>query len=334
MQKLFARRALSRLAAAVLATAGLVTSAACAAPQDVASAPRSAEAGGTFPLTITHALGTTEIPARPQRVVALSNADISLATALGADVVAAIRYPRSTDGNYPGVEPPLSADVLTLDQVQLDLEKVVVAEPDLILATGYYQIAQYYAQLSEIAPTLAYQTKLYGDSQETQALEIGRALGAEAQAQALLDTAEQALADFKAAHPALAGKRYIYGQLPADGSLQVYTAQGPTTQFFLDLGLVIPESLADLPSGGTRIPVGVSLSPEQVGYLDDADLAFLVSHSDDLWNSFITLPTVQNLAITKAGNIQQWSFDLATALISPNPANTKWILNGLEGHFA
>lgn len=327
MPSLLLRRSV-RAAASLLTAAALVGTAACASSTTDTAAPAEGAVG--FPVTITHALGTAEIPAKPTRVVALGNSDISLASALGAQIVAAPKFARSADGNYPGVNPPLTADVLTLDQQNLNLEAIAAAQPDLILAAGYYQVEQFYPQLSAIAPTVAYETRLYGDTAEAQALLVGRALGAEDQARTLVADAAQAVVDFRAAHPALEGKRYAYGQLPADGSIQIYTAQGPTTQFFADLGMVLPEQYSSLPTGGTRIPVGVSLSPEQASYLDDADIALLVPHTDDIWTTFTSAPLVQNLQVSRDGHLQRSDFGLATALVSPNAANTRWILQAIE----
>lgn len=328
MSSLLLRRCV-RAAASLLTAAALVGTAACGSSTPDTAAPAGSAAAG-FPVTITHALGTAEIPTRPTRIVALGNSDISLAGALGAQIVAAPRFARSADGNYPDVTPPLTADVLTLDQQNLDLEAIAAARPDLILTAGYYQVDQYYAQLAAIAPTVAYETRLYGDTAEAQAVLVGRALGVEDRATALAADAEQAVADFRAAHPELQGKRYAYGQLPAGGSIQIYTVDGPTTQFSSDLGMVLPEEYRSLPTGGTRIPVGVSLSLEQVAYLDDADIALLVPHSDDIWASFTTSPLVQNLRVSRDGHLRRSDFGLATALVSPNAANTRWILDAIE----
>ncbi|WP_060711784.1 hypothetical protein [Pseudonocardia sp. HH130629-09] len=51
----------------VLALAGLLS--ACASDPGPAAAPSGS--GGTFPVRIDHVYGSTEIPARPERVVTL-----------------------------------------------------------------------------------------------------------------------------------------------------------------------------------------------------------------------------------------------------------------------
>ncbi len=102
--------------------------------------PTTTGAGNEFPVEITHAYGTTTIPAKPQRIVALGYNDIAVADAVGAPIVGAVRNysPDGTgDPNLPYVRTPLSAEVLGIQQDAtggVNLEKVASYRPDLILA--------------------------------------------------------------------------------------------------------------------------------------------------------------------------------------------------------
>ena len=76
-----------RTAAALAAAAALLFTG-CASSSSPASTD-SAAADDTFPITITHALGETTIPSKPERVAAVgwSNQDVALALGVGRSSV-------------------------------------------------------------------------------------------------------------------------------------------------------------------------------------------------------------------------------------------------------
>jgi iron complex transport system substrate-binding protein len=59
----------SAIVAALAAVCSLVLTA-CGSAQPATSEPAATGAGDQFPVTISHAYGTTTIPAEPQRIVA------------------------------------------------------------------------------------------------------------------------------------------------------------------------------------------------------------------------------------------------------------------------
>src|SRR3954468_14819754 len=87
-------------------------------PAGPAAPPRATPAPGDtgadrFPVAITHAYGTTTIPAEPQRIVALGYNDVAVAHAVGAPVVGAVRN-YSGGANLPYIHTPLPAEVLEI----------------------------------------------------------------------------------------------------------------------------------------------------------------------------------------------------------------------------
>lgn len=101
--------------------------------------------------TIQHAMGETEVPANPQRVVVLDGPQLDAAIALGIKPVGAVPA-------QPGPLPSYLGD--TVDGIEIvgtisepDLEKIVSLNPDLILGSKFRH-EEIYPQLSAIAPTV------------------------------------------------------------------------------------------------------------------------------------------------------------------------------------
>jgi iron complex transport system substrate-binding protein len=106
------------------------------------------------PTTVSHALGETTIPATPQRIIALEWTYVEDLLALGIQPVGVA----DIDGynNWVQIPVELSADVVDVGTRQSpNLETIAGLAPDLIIAPSF-RIAEIYEQLSEIAPTLAF----------------------------------------------------------------------------------------------------------------------------------------------------------------------------------
>lgn len=109
----------------------------------------TADTAGYAPVTLSHALGTTQIDKLPQRVVAFDMSELDSLDQLGAPVVGIAKdYVASFLLQYR--DDPKVADVGTT--IQPNLERLHALKPDLILISPLQ--AQSYAELSEIAPTV------------------------------------------------------------------------------------------------------------------------------------------------------------------------------------
>ena len=156
----------------------LLVPAGCGAPSQEPVTPDPAPG---FPVTIEHALGTTTIPAPPTRIVALSFEEDVLSQVGVATVGRTDNY-YAPGTLYPWQEGEVELGVIPLGGPSgLDLEKVASLQPDLILATNYYELETVYEGLSAFAPTIGYRTG-WGEAtwQETSRV-IGRATGKEAE---------------------------------------------------------------------------------------------------------------------------------------------------------
>jgi iron complex transport system substrate-binding protein len=135
------------------------------------------------PHVVQHAMGATEVPGDPQRVVVLDSSFLDASIALGVVPVGATE---GTAGiGLPAYLGDSISDIeLVGDTTTPNLELVAAMQPDLILAAKVRHEALY-DQLSAIAPTVFSESS--GTNWTDQVLLTGDALGQPAQAQALLD---------------------------------------------------------------------------------------------------------------------------------------------------
>jgi iron complex transport system substrate-binding protein len=137
------------------ATGGTDTTAPSAPAE--APAPESTSPAAAFPRTVEHAMGTTEIPAAPQRVVTLDMSFVDAALALETPIIGYVLY-QDPDGDLPGyfgdALATYAADATYMgDLLEPNLEQIAAARPDLIL-TSKVRHEPLYEQLAAIAPTV------------------------------------------------------------------------------------------------------------------------------------------------------------------------------------
>ncbi len=152
---------LTSLRSAIIATAIALSLAGCASSTPESGSTTSPTDAAVATRTVAHALGTTEIPVDPQRILVLDSAyilDNLVALGLGDSIVGRV------DLNGVGdAEPSWLTDEIDFDEVEflgslypdgLDLEKVAVLQPDLIIGIGA-AFGDQYEEISKIAPSVA-----------------------------------------------------------------------------------------------------------------------------------------------------------------------------------
>ncbi|WP_374108822.1 ABC transporter substrate-binding protein [Pseudonocardia sp. ICBG1293] len=216
-----------------------------------------------------HAFGTAEIPARPQRVVALGVTDADPVLALGVTSVAVASYTfyQETGGLGPwarGLVQGEAPQVLT--EPEPNLERIAALRPDVIIAlsAGIDQAA--HDQLSAIAPVVARPAGsiAFGVGRTEQIRAVATALGETARGEELVRTADTAFSDAVAAHPELRGKIGAT-VLPFDGKYGAFTDADARGRFMTGLGLAQPPAIAERDDGQSFY---VEVASEQAGLLD------------------------------------------------------------------
>lgn len=290
--------------------------------------PSAPAGGGGFPVTITHKLGSTTIPAKPQRVVALGGADADIAVALGVSPVAVTRF--STGEYSPWLKPEINPAEVTLigdagGSDPVSLEQVAALKPDLILAGQYFQIDSQYKQLSQIAPTVAYQQSQLTDGWEEQTKVIGRALGRQDRAQEVIAGVKSKIDDVRRAHPEFEGKTVSYSFHFAPDSIQTINSTNDYAAKFLgSLGPSLSPKVTALEGDQ-----GAQISLEQVGTLD-ADALILACTSDDLRKSLESNPVFQSVPAVKDGRYVPISLATAYALRQPSVLSIPYSVGQIE----
>ena len=208
-----------------------------------------------FPVTLEHAWGTTTIPAEPQRIVTWGWSNEDAVIALGKIPVGMPfqSYGGGDNGIHDWVEQALEAAGAETPTIldtsgEPPIEQIAALKPDLIIA-AYSGITQdQYALLSGIAPTIAYTGAPWSTSWQDLTRIVGKALGKEAEAEALVtDTTAWVEAEF-ARYPAL-DKVTFASANDYDGSMAVYAPLDARMKFLTDFGMVMNPSVAALAPG-------------------------------------------------------------------------------------
>ena len=105
---------------------------------------------------VTHAMGTTEVPDAPQRVVVLTNEATEAMLSLGVTPVGAVES-YNGDPWYDYLTPSMTGVTFLGAEAAVNLEVLATLEPDLIIGTKVRQ-EKLYDQLSAIAPTVMSET--------------------------------------------------------------------------------------------------------------------------------------------------------------------------------
>ncbi|MBO1902721.1 iron-siderophore ABC transporter substrate-binding protein [Leucobacter weissii] len=326
------RKSLSLAAVAALA-ASLV---ACSGADDTAGESTEQPGGsdGGSPIVIEHALGTTTIPERPERVATVSWANQEVPLALG---VVPVGMQKATfgddddDGVLPWVSEKLDelgaeTPVLFDETDGIDFEAVADTDPDVILAAYSGLTQEEYDRLEEIAPTVAYPETAWGTSWRDNIRYNSQALGLAAEGDQLIADLEQQIDDQVAEHPALAGKSAAFITHVDTGDLSTvnfYTENDTRAEFFLDLGLTTPQAVAEASAGGE---FSASISAEQADAFDDVDL--IVTYGDqELVDTLQADPLLSQIpAIVNDAVVFLDGAGPAGTAANPTPLSFPWVL--------
>ena len=248
----------------------------------------SSAAAEAFPVTVTHAHGSTTIEKAPTRIATIGWADADTVTALGITPVGA---PKITwGGNAKGSTDWFDAQLAKIggkdsdiarydDSAGIPFDDIAATKPDLILGLSSGVSKEDYDKLSKIAPVVAYTTAPWGTPWQEQVSTIGTALGKDAEAARLVSATEQAIEDAKAANPEIAGKKAAWAWFtPTDVStIGLYTTSDLRPQMLREFGFVDSPTVVELSKADPKA-FSVNLSAEKASTLD-ADL--VVFYADE-----------------------------------------------------
>lgn len=291
----------SKRAGWILLTVLMLLLAACggnnAVPEST-NPPASEPAGGAeTPTTrsIAHLKGTSEVPAKIERIVVLSAAYIDHLLAIGEKPVGV-----NVEARYGGDYIPYLAD--QLEGVALvgsaetpNLEAIVALEPDVILIESRTAETTY-EELNRIAPTIVLGSEWldYAKDWTNDLMTIAGMFDKTDVAERFVSELQSKVAEVKAKVDGLADKRLAYLRVRKD-TVQIYAQEGHPTSVFLyqELGF----EPAGLTPKEQREDLSLEVLPELnadrlVLEVDPNGVDYLKSMNDtSLWSN---LPAVQN----------------------------------------
>ncbi|WP_105384371.1 iron-siderophore ABC transporter substrate-binding protein [Neorhizobium alkalisoli] len=299
----------------------------------IAFSEAGAEEGTSYPITIRHALGTTTLTKKPERVatVAWANHEVPLALGIVPVGFAAANFgDDDRDGILPWVAEKLAelhADkpVLFDEGDGIDFEAVAATNPDVILAS-YSGLSQSdYDTLSQIAPVVAYPEAPWSTDWREMIRFNSAGLGMAAEGEALVAKIEADIARTVAGHPELQGKSAMFiTHLDATdlSIVNFYTTNDTRVKFFADLGLKAPRSVVEASAPGK---FSGSISAERIDAFDDVDLVVTYGNQK-LLDALAANPLMARMpAVEKGALVMLGRNPLGTAA-NPTPLSIPWVL--------
>ncbi len=298
--------------AAVIVGASLLT--ACGSADTPASDAKLA-AGGTFPVTVEHAFGSTTITTTPARVVSVGYTDDQAILAFGTKPVGMVdQYPNPT-GQSPDVNtqwPWVKAAwgdtkpevVMTNGDSAPNYEKIAQLRPDLIIAV-YSEIDQAaYDKLSKIAPTVG-RTKAekepFSAPWQDNALQIAKALGKADEGAKLIKGIDDKFAAARAAHPEFAGRTAVATSWYKD-SIAPFTTTDVRGRILTGIGFKGSAEIDKIADGKFY----TTLSPERIDVMN-VDRIFVIGDDADQ-QALKKFPLFANLPAVRDGKVS-WLLD-------------------------
>jgi len=263
---------------------------------------------------ITHAMGVTDVPDNPQRIVVLTNEGTEALLAVGITPVGAVKSFLG-DPWYDHIAPDMADVTVVGEESAVNLEVLVALEPDLIIGNKMRQEG-IYEQLSAIAPTVISE-RLRGDWKLNMELYTDAAgKGAEGKA---------ALAAFDARVAALHDA--LGSALDEKISIARFMA-GQTRIYFKDSfsGLILDEIGFHRPANQDKPEFAEPITKERIPEFEGDRLFYFTyetgnGEGNTQAEDWLADPLWQNLAVVKAGKVHEVSdaiWNTAGGIIAAN----------------
>lgn len=255
---------------------------------------------GAFPVTVTHARGTTTIEKEPKRIVTVGLRDQDTLLALGIRAVGAMDwFQQDTFAKWPwedwGGQPP---KIISTGGFEINFERVAAERPDLIL--GIYQDISGgdYKRLSQIAPTVAQSAKdkPYTTPWRDETRAIATSVGRRTEGEKLIAGVDARFAKARQEHPEFRGQEAMVID-PSGDSVYGFSSTDPRGQFLGELGFDSSKRIDDLAKG----EFGTDISDERLKILDVDKLFVLIDKNNR--KKFFDKPLVKSLDVYKRGDI-------------------------------
>ena len=263
--------------AVALAAAATFSITSCSSSDDSAAASGTTSSTGQFPRTVDHFRGSTEIPAEPQRIVALDNSFTDAVLLLEAPLVGYVDYREPGLPDYLGSSrDEFAAEAESVGKVSTaSLEQIAALQPDLIISAEVRD-GKNYEQLSAIAPTIF--TETTGPTWKENIRLVGKALGKEELAEQKIGAYEERAAavgaeiNDTASNPVISVVRFA-----GEPTARLYRTTSFSGIVLSDAGLARPQSQGPDPADPDNIMQAIS--PELISEAE-GDAIFVSTWQD------------------------------------------------------
>jgi len=263
--------------AVALAAAATFSITSCSSGDDSPAASGTTSSTGQFPRTVDHFRGSTEIPAEPQRIVALDNSFTDAVLLLEAPLVGYVDYREPGLPDYLGSSrDEFAAEAESVGKVSTaSLEQIAALQPDLIISAEVRD-GKNYEQLSAIAPTIF--TETTGPTWKENIRLVGKALGKEELAEQKIGAYEERAAavgaeiNDTASNPVISVVRFA-----GEPTARLYRTTSFSGIVLSDAGLARPQSQGPDPADPDNIMQAIS--PELISEAE-GDAIFVSTWQD------------------------------------------------------
>jgi len=304
-----------------------LTLAGCASSTPAPDASGDAGSNAAFPVTVETAFGDVTIDSEPKRIVALGWGDAETALALGVQPVGASDWLAfGGEGVGPWAEGLYDTAPEIIDTLEPSYEAIAALKPDLILDTKSSGDQDRYDRLSSIATTVGIPegSESYLTELDEQLEIISKALGKEAEGDALLDDIDATFDQVEAAHPEWDGLTVAAATRTSEG-WGAYIEGSARVSFLEDLGFEQSPKIAALETNAGGF--SVDISSEQLDVLD-ADL--IVAFPIYIPTTDITEdPLFQAIPAVAAGHSVVIDGDLSAAYSLGSTLSVKYAIDNL-----
>ncbi|MFD1396297.1 ABC transporter substrate-binding protein [Kroppenstedtia eburnea] len=289
---------------AVTAAVFLLLTTACGQTDDAAQGENKGD-GKAY--SVQHAMGKTEIPGKPERVVVLTNEGIEALLAVGVKPVGAVKA-FTGDPWYDHLKDQLKGVEVVGTEQEVNVEKIAALKPDLIIGNKIRQEA-IYDKLNKIAPTVFAET-LRGDWKENLEL-YAQAVDREKEGQKVLQQFDQRVNDLKAKLGDRVDQEVsVVRFMP--GITRIYYTDSFSGVIFDQLGFKRPANQAKLFKGDGKLgKLAVEVDKELIPEMD-GDILFYFTYAPEGDNEVKQLekewthdPMWKNLSAVKKGNVHR-----------------------------
>lgn len=254
--------------------------------------------------SVEHAMGTTELPATPERVVILTNEGTEALLALGVKPVGAVNS-WDQDPWYEHISAEMDGVEVVGDETEVNIERIASLKPDLIIGNKIRQEALY-DQLKAIAPTI-FSENLAGDWRINFEL-YAKALNAVEKGQKVMAEYDTKVEELKATLGDKINQEISVVRFSSRPT-RIYYTDSFSGVVFNQIGFKRAAHQAKLftednKMGKFAVEVDKELIPEM-----DADVLFYFTYADSIAieEEWTKDPLWQNLTVVKEGNAHKVS---------------------------